>query len=329
MAHTRFVILTLSFLLALCSCTEKRDKKILSADKMEKILYDYHLTQGVLNYVSDQERRTKTDEYMQAVLAENGVTTAEFDSSMVWYNRNTKELKKIYDNLQKRYESLNEEMKLKSGSNEITNVFSEGADTTNIWNGAKLIVLRNRDILNKYTFSFTADTSYYKNDLFVLSLNSNFLNENQDDRSCVLYASLSVTYANGKTISDTKRANRSGNTQLKVDAMNDSEIKSINGFMFYKGQESTRNYAAINGISLYRMHREKPEAPQETAPADSVSNDTVVEEKEEVTKHQTPEEIEEKSKKSDRINLKKSPERLTPNKFGPSRRRTTRQAVQR
>lgn len=304
------------------SCSDSSKKKIIPRNKMEKILYDYHLTQGIISSLPIEERKVKTDKYLEAVLEENGVTRADFDSSMVWYNRNTEELKKIYDNLQDKYKDLNEEMRLKTGSNEMTNVFSEGSDTTNIWNGAKLIILRNRDILNKSTFSFNADTSYYKNDLFILSVNCSFLKEFPDERNLTLYAGLSVEYSNGKIVSTVNNAKDNGTLQVKIDVMNNLDITDISGFFFFKGKDEFRNYVAINNISLYRMHRDVAPGNEkiDTTKVDSlVVDSSSIVAPEEKGEYVSPQERREQNKK-EQLKIKSRPDRLTPNKFGPRRK---------
>ena len=132
-----FPILTL-FLLLLVAC-EDRPKDVLSRGKMEDVLYDYHIMQGIIDELPTEEREGKAQDYINAVFEKHGITEAQFDSSIVYYNRHTKELHKIYANLKERYTAVNEEIQLVNGSNDMMAIFATGGDTTNLWNSAKLL----------------------------------------------------------------------------------------------------------------------------------------------------------------------------------------------
>ncbi len=88
------VVLLLIAILAACS---PRPKGVLSASKMEEVLYDIHRAEGIL-YVKGYEygHYEKNAKYYQGVLLQHGITQAEFDSSLVWYTDNPKRFDKIY-----------------------------------------------------------------------------------------------------------------------------------------------------------------------------------------------------------------------------------------
>lgn len=88
-----FFLLLLVLVLAGCA---KRPKEVLSRSKMRKVLVELHKADGVINtagYTYNEERKNK---YYESVLADYGVTQADFDSSIVWYSRNPKVFEKIY-----------------------------------------------------------------------------------------------------------------------------------------------------------------------------------------------------------------------------------------
>ncbi len=89
-----FISLLLCVLLSACS---PRPNGVLSARKMEKVLYDIHRADGIL-YVKGYGNRTDetTAKYYEVVLQRHSVTQAQFDSSLVWYTDNPKRFDKIY-----------------------------------------------------------------------------------------------------------------------------------------------------------------------------------------------------------------------------------------
>ncbi len=94
----------------LASCSP-RPKSVLSASKMEDILYEIHRAEGIM-YVKGYEygHYDKTEKYYEVVLQKNGITQAQFDSSLVWYTDNPTRFNKIYpkviDRLTKEKETL-------------------------------------------------------------------------------------------------------------------------------------------------------------------------------------------------------------------------------
>ena len=108
----RFVIpVTILFMLLMAACDD-RPEDVLSRGKMEDVLYDYHLMQGIIDELPADEREEKAQDYINAVFEKYGITEAQFESSIAYYNRHTKELHKIYNNLKDRYTAVNEEIQL-------------------------------------------------------------------------------------------------------------------------------------------------------------------------------------------------------------------------
>jgi hypothetical protein len=134
------IILIASFV---AGCTN-RPHGTLSRSKMESVLYDFHLMQGIIDQIPSSERVDKAQDYINAVYQKHGITEAQFDQSIAYYNRNPKDLHQIYRNLKKRYTAQNEEIKLINGNNDMMAVFATGGDTTNLWSSTRLIMLRNK-----------------------------------------------------------------------------------------------------------------------------------------------------------------------------------------
>ena len=314
------ILPTLALLMFLLMACDDRPKDVLSRGKMEDVLYDYHIMQGIIDELPSEEREAKAQDYINAVFEKHGITEAQFDSSIVYYNRHTKDLHKIYSNLKERYSTVNDEIQLVNGNNDMMAVFATGGDTTNLWNSAKLLALRNKDLLNRESFTIQADTSFRRQDQFILTLNPLFIRENQGDYDIQLHVGLSILYTSGKHAGMTRMLNTSGIQQLTLQTSPDEDIKTITGFFYYRGKKTTRNLCLIDNISLVRMHQKEPEQPVQT---DSVKTDTLTTDtlKKPAERRLSPEELRQMNKSNEHINIQRAPSVRTPNSIGPRRRK--------
>lgn len=311
------LVLLLLILFAAC---DNHPQDVLSRGKMEDVLYDYHIMQGIVNDLPAEEREAKGQDYMNAVFEKHGITEAQFDSSIVYYNRHTKDLHIIYSNLKERYTAVNEEIQLVNGNNDMMAIFSTGGDTTNLWNSAKLLTLRNKELLNKESFTIHADTSFRRRDQFILTLSPVFIKERREDYDINLHVGLSVLYASGKHIGTTRVINNDGTQQLTLQTSKDEDIKSITGFFYYKGKKESRNLCLIDNISLIRMHEKEPEKVEvaDTVKTDSIATDTL---SKPVERRLTPEERRLQNQSGEHIKIQSAPSVRTPNSIGPRRRK--------
>ena len=94
----RIVLFLLS--MTLFSCKVEIPDSVLPPEKMEAILYDYHLTASMTTTYASVSYKEKL--MYTYVYDKHGVTKEEFDSSLVWYNRYPKHIKEIYANLETR-----------------------------------------------------------------------------------------------------------------------------------------------------------------------------------------------------------------------------------
>ena len=131
-------LLVLSLLL-LCSC-EQKPEGILSKGKMEEVLYDYHIAQYMASTLPYDDRY-KSQLYIEAVFDKHGISEAQFDTSLVYYNRHTDQIRDIYDHVKHRLEDYDAKLQLESGSNEIRASFTLGGDTADIWSGHDVVFM--------------------------------------------------------------------------------------------------------------------------------------------------------------------------------------------
>lgn len=317
-------IITISFITA---CTQ-RPKGVVSEGKMEDVLYDYHLAQGlIMNLPIDSTYKAQA--IYDAVFENNGITEAEFDSSMIYYQRRIDDLKKIYTRVMDRMTEEEKALQYKIGDSEMV-VFTEGGDTADIWMGQQLYALRYSDMLNKAQFQLKCDTTFHRYDKFLLKATTMFVRENKEDHNYYLDLCLSISYKNGRTVSTLQHVSNDGQVQLNLSAVDDEDLKSVSGFFYYEGKPGGRNLGFIRDITLLRMHdreKEREMAAQDSVKVDTVAVDTnvVVPQTTDRGPVLTPEEkrkqaIENSDENTNKIQIREAPEVRTPNSNGRRRR---------
>ena len=310
-------IIFILLLIIFSACGERHDS-VLSKRLMKDILYDYHLAQALIetHYYNDTLMARAC---LQAVFDKHDITEAQFDSSMVYYNRHPEELKAIYESLKDQYNTFEKDLQAQSGTNDMM-VFTEGGDTADIWSKQKMYVLRPNPLQNKESFVILADTSFRHHDQFILQTNVGFARINKSTRDCILTLSLSIMYENGKIVNETHSTSYDGQQRLQLQAVFDSPIKKILGFFYYESTCNDKNMVLVENISLYRIH----EAQSDTVATDTtqtsivpVSQDapTTTTNIKRVTDTRHP------TIKTDtqKVQIRKMPETRTPNK-GPRRK---------
>ena len=319
-------LLILSLLL-LCSCEQNQDD-VLSKHEMENILYDYHIAQYMASSLPFEERY-KSRIYIDAVYEKYGITEAEFDSSLVYYNRHTEDIQDIYEHVKHRLEDYEANLQLESGSNEIRASYTLGGDTADIWSGQRVMMLRDNQYLNKETFTIKADTSFHLNDRFKLQVDFDFIREDQNSRDEQLTACLSIHFKNGKVISAVRSSSYPSHYDINLSPDNGQEIQYLYGFFMLQGKgNKIRSLGIVRNIALYRYHTTSQAYSTDSVTTDSVVTDSVAAAPQITVplprihgERLTPEELRERS--SEGIvgpDIKKLPAIRTPNSIGPSRR---------
>lgn len=307
---------------SIVSC-ENRPKEVLSRSEMEDVLYDYHIMQGLIEQLPAEERLGKAQDYINAVYLKHGITEAQFDTSVTYYNRHPKDLYKIYKSLEQRYTAANEEMQLVNGNNDMMAIYATGGDTTNLWNSKRLLLLRSREFVNRESFTIHADTTFHRKDHFILTFSPTFIKESTDNgESPYLHVSISVMYKSGKYVGTVRTLSYNGPQQLTLRTEEDEDIQRITGSFFYKGAKNTRNFCLVDNISLVRMH-EKPVEPVVKEKEDSIETKTgknLADTLQKVPTHRyTPEELRQLNKSNKKINIQATPSVRTPNSIGTRR----------
>lgn len=121
-----------TFCAAFASCKPSLPRDVLSKGKMTDILFDYHIALAMAqNEDGGSEKNSLA--YREAVLKKHDVTSADFDSSMIYYMRHTELLHDVYKDLAERLDK--EVVALggnSTGNSDFDNLTAVG-DTANIW----------------------------------------------------------------------------------------------------------------------------------------------------------------------------------------------------
>lgn len=281
MKHNIGIILAiLSFVSTVLSCTN-RPENILPPSKMEDVLYDYHIAQALAGKFS----RLESDSvwlYFEAVYKKHNISEADFDSSLVYYNRHPKELKDIYNRVEERFSIALKDIQIQIGSNEMM-AYAQGSDTAricDIWKGEHLYIFHGNNFQNKESFIIKADSNIHRNDKFSLITNVGFISANQDNANNNLTICLTIKMKDGTIYSETRGdfyRNRGDNekNQIDIETNDNKDIESISGFFYYENKNQARSLAYVSNIHLLRTHTQKQEKQiEDTIPTYIVVQDS-------------------------------------------------------
>lgn len=254
----KFRWILIACLALLSSCGKEIPDEIIQPSKMEKVLYDYHLTLGM----SENSKNTEKEARKKYVFQKHGITAADFDSSMVWYTRESQELMGIYENLNKRFKREYEHVErlLESREEINTRSFASG-DTVNIWMKEDILWFTKAPLNNKLTFEIKADTTFHQRDAFDWNMDWYFMAEGE------AIMGLNVIYDNDSVIGMTKSITESGPQSIYLHTDSAYNIKSLNGFIYVPQNQAKQPNILLHKINLTRYHMPEPK--------DSLSTDSV------------------------------------------------------
>lgn len=242
----------------LTSCGKEIPDEIIQPSKMERVLYDYHLTLGM----SENSKNTEKEARKNYIFQKHGITSAEFDSSMVWYTRESKELMSIYENLNKRFKREYEHVErlLESREEANTRSFASG-DTVDIWMKEDILWFTKAPLNNRLTFEIKADSTFHPRDAFNWNMNYYFMAEGE------AIMGLNVIYENDSVIGMTKSITESGPQSIYLHTDSAYNIKALNGFIYVPENQTKQPNILLHKIDLTRYHMPEP--------TDSLSTDSV------------------------------------------------------
>lgn len=266
------LVAVMALLFCVSSCKPSLPSGVLSKGKMTDILYDYHLALAMA-HMDDNGDKGQSLAYREAVLRKHDVTSAEFDSSMVYYMRHTELLEDVYKDLTDRY---NNEITAMGGSakegGEFANLSATG-DTANVWNLATSMVFMPVKPFNSTSFDIKVDSTFHKGDRLMLDFDAQFIYQDGMRNGVAM---LAVQFGNDSIAQRTIMIQSTQHYSVELSDADSLGIKSVKGYFMLMNDDNgtgvssqtTLKLMFLEHIKLIRMHPLKPVA----APAGSASS---------------------------------------------------------
>lgn len=266
------LVAVMALLFCVSSCKPSLPSGVLSKGKMTDILYDYHLALAMA-HMDDNGDKGQSLAYREAVLRKHDVTSAEFDSSMVYYMRHTELLEDVYKDLTDRY---NNEITAMGGSakegGEFANLSATG-DTANVWNLATSMVFMPVQPFNSTSFDIKVDSTFHKGDRLMLDFDAQFIYQDGMRNGVAM---LAVQFGNDSIAQRTIMIQSTQHYSVELSDADSLGIKSVKGYFMLMNDDNgtgvssqtTLKLMFLEHIKLIRMHPLKPVA----APAGSSSS---------------------------------------------------------
>lgn len=272
------LVAVMALLFCVSSCKPSLPSGVLSKGKMTDILYDYHLALAMA-HMDDNGDKGQSLAYREAVLRKHDVTSAEFDSSMVYYMRHTELLEDVYKDLTDRY---NNEITAMGGSakegGEFANLSATG-DTANVWNLATSMVFMPVKPFNSTSFDIKVDSTFHKGDRLMLDFDAQFIYQDGMRNGVAM---LAVQFGNDSIAQRTIMIQSTQHYSVELSDDDSLGIKSVKGyFMLMNGDngtgvssQTTLKLMFLEHIKLIRIHPLKPVAAP-TGSSPSASSDSL------------------------------------------------------
>lgn len=266
------LVAVMALLFCVSSCKPSLPSGVLSKGKMTDILYDYHLALAMA-HMDDNGDKGQSLAYREAVLRKHDVTSAEFDSSMVYYMRHTELLEDVYKDLTDRY---NNEITAMGGSakegGEFANLSATG-DTANVWNLAASMVFMPVKPFNSTSFDIKVDSTFHKGDRLMLDFDAQFIYQDGMRNGVAM---LAVQFGNDSIAQRTIMIQSTQHYSVELSDDDSLGIKSVKGYFMLMNDDNgtgvssqtTLKLMFLEHIKLIRMHPLKPVA----APAGSAAS---------------------------------------------------------
>lgn len=307
---------------------------VMSEGKLEEVLYDYSLAISMADNSSStgmDEREALRYQYIQKVFEKHDITEDYFDSTMVWYASEGKRLHAIYQRLNDRLDAEAKTLGVDLSDTEIyANYNNIDGDTTNVWNGSRIVYVSNYQPDNVKTITLASDSTYQMGDSFKLSYVANFLPSAGLHSAYILF---SAYYEDNSVISQVHQVggNYKNEINLIPTSRQDSLIITRLVVTLYAQPTSSQYEPSLFYMyypSILRIHKAKPlpgtsldKEDTDTAVLDTLNVDTLDVVRDTLERRLTP--LEERDKREKRHDIEIVKERIQK----PTGRRVTRRRM--
>lgn len=257
--------------LFLVSCKKGIPDEVIKPTEMENLLYDYQIARAMSDNLPYTDNYQKSL-YLDYVFEKHHTTRADFDSSMVWYTRNSDVLLKVYKNVSKRLKQRQGELNHLIALRDKKPKETQPGDSIDIWYADRMQRLSQAELFRKLDFVIPADTNFKKHDRFVWRMRYTFLADGKNTGGKAIQG-MSIRFENDSVASIWKSVNRSGLDSLCLKADSSYTIKEISGFVYYTDTvHHFPNQLLLDHISLVRYHAKESKSmkPENAYNADTV-----------------------------------------------------------
>ena len=265
MRRSKSVILlsaALAAVLLLTGCGHGRRNGVLSKSKMQDVLIDYHLAQGLIAELERNERY-QYQEYYNYVFQKHNVSQEQFDSSLTWYARHPEELHDVYVAISEEITARKAVLADRLQKLEKKSFSISSGDSVDLWYLEHNRIMTQSPVMNTVTFSYNTDTTFYLSDTLVWQFGTSFFNTSRaDSLRQYLVASISLAYADS-IVSDDVIIDSDGTFRKPLVFDDSIKVSRIFGSVTYQSElPSDSAFVLLHSASLLRLH--KPVAPADS-----------------------------------------------------------------
>lgn len=272
------------FTLYIVSCTPSLPEDVISEGKMEDILYDYHMAQGMSD-VTPRDEGISGDmqlyAYQHAALTKHGVTEDEFERSMSFYCSDLNRMARIYHNVSERLERTTEAYGYISNTTETYTRLSATGDTANVWADRPLFVVKPNALDNLQSWQLECDSTWHGGDDVLWQFSCDLLTKASIND--MLTFDIVVVYTNDSVRSALNTTRTSNTADVRVNTPYDWKPRNITGHLFMTADKSstqpTRLFV-VHKPMLVRFHKRNVQPEPKDEPTDTIpelSSDSIVE----------------------------------------------------
>ena len=238
---------------AVAGCKVKRPGGVIPESEMENLLYDYHLAKSMGDNLPYSENYKKAL-YLDAVFRKHGTTQAVFDSSMVWYTRNTEVLSKVYEKVKVRLKSEQELVGDLIAKRDKKPKTTKQGDSIDVWPWQRMVRLTGEMMNNQYVFTLPTDSNYKDRDTLVWEVRYRFLEPMLADSLRTVTMAMQVIYEKD-TVSHWTIVTEPGVQKIRLFADTLGQMKEIKNFIYYPLERQEKAGALLaDCFSMTRYH---------------------------------------------------------------------------
>jgi hypothetical protein len=245
------IIFIVGIILLFAACNLK-PKGVLNQRDMINVLTDLHKLDGSMSAKGlPYNQFDKKNEYYISVLRKYGITQAEFDSSLVWYSKDSRNFDQIYDKVIVQLTDLQKD--INKGKYHPVDSVELAKIKYNIWNKRTKYVLTKDSARTRLDFEIP-DMQFMLGDVYILKFRQRIAPEDSCKKQLIRFQ---INYVNGRVRGVIKTAYNDGLTRrftLRISSTHPSKIKSISGQLLGSSAYKGKMNATIVSISLVREY---------------------------------------------------------------------------